>query len=136
MPRISATVIFLLSCMLASSLTAETRILSKRFDDWFYRCVEIEKEKDGIRCEVVQIAQTKQDEKTINLLTLSLSEKKDGKKTNTVLTESRQIGLCFCRGHRTISFLSFGSNACLKIPRFRPSQRMRPPGSSLRDGRS
>lgn len=68
-------------------LMAEPRILSERFDDWFYRCVESEEgEKKTTRCEVVQIAQTKQGEETINLLTLSLSETSENKKKTTVLT--------------------------------------------------
>lgn len=70
------------------TLAAEPRILSERFDDWFYRCVEAAdgKEKGRMRCETVQIAQTKQGEETINLLTLSLSETSQNKKRNTVLT--------------------------------------------------
>lgn len=77
----------LLSAIAAAPLRAEPRILSERFDDWFYRCVEVEDgEKKTTRCEVVQIAQTKQGEETVNLLTLSLSETSENKKKTTVLT--------------------------------------------------
>jgi invasion protein IalB len=82
---LTATVV--LSASLSLPLKAEPRILSERFDDWFYRCVESEEgEKKTTRCEVVQIAQTKQGEQTVNLLTLSLSEGSENKKKNTVLT--------------------------------------------------
>jgi len=65
---------------------AEPRIASDHFDDWFYRCAEPENGSGPARCEAVQIAQTKQGEQTVNLLTLSLSETSQDKKKQTVLT--------------------------------------------------
>ena len=82
----------LLSSLFSLNADAETtkqRIQSERFGDWHYRCVEQKttKAKTTKRCEVVQIAQTKRDDKTINLLTISLSQVKNKKKkTNTVIT--------------------------------------------------
>lgn len=84
---LTACAILLLTCV-TSAAGAEPRIASERFDDWFYRCVGSEKEKDKkpARCEAVQIAQTKEGDKAINLLTISLSEVTQKKKKNTVLT--------------------------------------------------
>jgi invasion protein IalB len=85
----SLSAALLLLCLLtASAVTAraEPRILSDRYDDWFYRCVDAEAGGGPARCEAVQIAQTKQGEETINLLTLSLSETVQDKKKSTVLT--------------------------------------------------
>ena len=78
---LTACAILLLTCV-TSAAGAEPRIASERFDDWFYRCVGSEKEKDKkpARCEAVQIAQTKEGDKDINLLTISLSEVTQKKK--------------------------------------------------------
>jgi invasion protein IalB len=88
-----ASILFLLTAVTASAADKpKSRILSERFDDWFYRCVETEakkgKKKSVKRCEVVQIAQTKQKKKSVNLLTVSLSEMAQGKskKKKTVMT--------------------------------------------------
>ncbi|MGH1351429.1 MAG: invasion associated locus B family protein [Methyloligellaceae bacterium] len=64
------------------------RIKSERFDDWYYRCSEtVVKKKKSKRCEVVQIAQTKREKTTINLLTISLSRiENEKKKKQTVIT--------------------------------------------------
>ncbi|MEJ2228977.1 MAG: hypothetical protein P8Y67_12245 [Alphaproteobacteria bacterium] len=79
-----ASILFLLTAVTASAADKpKSRILSERFDDWFYRCVETGakkgKKKSVKRCEVVQIAQTKQKKKSVNLLTVSLSEMAQGK---------------------------------------------------------
>jgi invasion protein IalB len=81
------TLLWLLTPPFSTAL-AEPRILSDRFDDWFYRCVAPgdEADKQPVRCEAVQIAQTKQGEETVNLLTLSISETAQDKKKSTVLT--------------------------------------------------
>lgn len=76
---------FLLLSLTTAAASAEPRIVSDRYDDWFYRCVEAEGSGPA-RCEAVQIAQTKQGEETINLLTISLSEAVQDKTKNTVLT--------------------------------------------------
>jgi invasion protein IalB len=81
----------LLFCLLTSAAVAageEPRILSERHDDWFYRCAQPASGADSsqTRCEAVQIAQTKQGEETVTLLTLSLSEVTQDKKKSTVLT--------------------------------------------------
>lgn len=73
----------------SSAIAQKPRIASERFEDWHYRCVETVQQggKKSNRCEVVQIAQTKQGKNTINLLTVSFSEitgKK--KKKQTVIT--------------------------------------------------
>jgi invasion protein IalB len=85
-PAISAFALMLTAA--SSAALAEPRILSDRFDDWFYRCVAPgdEADKQPVRCEAVQIAQTKQGEETVNLLTLSISETAQDKKKSTVLT--------------------------------------------------
>jgi invasion protein IalB len=68
----------------------QLRIRSERFEDWFYRCVKADGEdgKAAKRCEVVQIAQTKHEGRTINLLTISFSESQESKskKNDTVIT--------------------------------------------------
>lgn len=88
-----ASILLLLTAVTASAADKpKSRILSERFDDWFYRCVETGakkgKKKSVKRCEVVQIAQTKQKKKSVNLLTVSLSEMAQGKskKKKTVMT--------------------------------------------------
>jgi invasion protein IalB len=85
-PAASALICLLTMC--GSSASAEPRIQSERFDDWFYRCVDAAEGNEQKRssCEVVQIAQTKQGEETINLLTVSLSESIQDKQKNTALT--------------------------------------------------
>jgi invasion protein IalB len=90
---LTASVMFLLTVVTATAADKpKSSIQSERFDDWFYRCVETSpqkgKKKGNNRCEVVQIAQTKQKEKSVNLLTVSLSEMKLGKakKKKTVMT--------------------------------------------------
>ncbi|PRA81768.1 invasion-associated locus B family protein [Ochrobactrum sp. MYb29] len=56
------------------TLTDETRL--QRFDDWYYRCAEV-KAVDGkalSQCEVAQIAQVKQGEENVNVLTLAIAK--------------------------------------------------------------
>ncbi|MBC8719170.1 invasion associated locus B family protein [Ochrobactrum sp. Marseille-Q0166] len=51
-------------------------VQSKRFDDWYYRCAEV-KAADGktlAQCEVAQIAQVKQGEENVNVLTLAIAK--------------------------------------------------------------
>lgn len=88
--RIFLSIIIILSANAISSLAyaEKPRISSQRFDDWHYRCVEaVVNGKKSNRCEVVQVAQTKQGENVINLLTVSFSEITDKKKKKqTVIT--------------------------------------------------
>lgn len=51
-------------------------VQSIRFDDWYYRCAEV-KAADGkavSQCEVAQIAQVKQGEENVNVLTLAIAK--------------------------------------------------------------
>lgn len=51
-------------------------IRSTRFEDWFYRCVDL-KSSDGASiasCEVAQIAQIKQGAENVNVLTLAIAK--------------------------------------------------------------
>jgi invasion protein IalB len=51
-------------------------VQSTRFDDWYYRCAEV-KAADGKtvpQCEVAQIAQVKQGEENVNILTLAIAK--------------------------------------------------------------
>ena len=86
----AAAVALGLGILLPAAASAEPRIQSERFDDWFYRCVTPEAGKDQpqpkTQCEVVQIAQTKQGQETVNLLTISVSETAQDKKKSTVIT--------------------------------------------------
>jgi invasion protein IalB len=84
---LTASILYLLMTAAAGAADKpQSRILSERFDDWFYRCVETGAKKSEKRCEVVQIAQSKQGKKPINLLTISFSELPQGKTKKTVLT--------------------------------------------------
>ncbi|PRA75779.1 invasion-associated locus B family protein [Ochrobactrum sp. MYb29] len=52
------------------------KVQSTRFDDWFYRCVDV-KASDGKalqQCEVAQIAQVKQGDQDVNVLTLAIAK--------------------------------------------------------------
>lgn len=54
----------------------ETAVQSTRFGDWYYRCAEV-KAADGkavSQCEVAQIAQVKQGEENVNVLTLAIAK--------------------------------------------------------------
>ena len=86
----AATAILLGTGVLTLAASAEPRIQSERFDDWFYRCVTPESTKGHAQpktqCEVVQIAQTKQGKETVNLLTISVSETVHDHKKNATLT--------------------------------------------------
>ncbi|MCK4207081.1 invasion associated locus B family protein [Brucella pituitosa] len=51
-------------------------VQSTRFDDWYYRCADV-KAADGksvAQCEVAQIAQVKQGEQDVNVLTLAIAK--------------------------------------------------------------
>jgi len=86
----AAAAVLLGSGITASAVSAEPRIQSERFEDWFYRCVTPEASKEQpqpkAQCEVVQIAQTKQGKETVNVLTISVSETVRDNKKNAVLT--------------------------------------------------
>ncbi len=85
----AAAVLFCLG-FLAPAASAEPQIQSKRFNDWYYRCVtpEVSKRRPHpkAQCETVQIAQTRKGRKRVNLLTVSVSQAVRGKKKNAVLT--------------------------------------------------
>ena len=85
-PYIAKIFIALLLLLPSSSYAQKKpRVIAERFDDWFYRCVSSEKAKKQ-ECEVVQIAQTQHKGKTINLLTISVTQKVEKKKKNIIIT--------------------------------------------------
>ncbi|GLU29974.1 invasion associated locus B family protein [Brucella sp. NBRC 12950] len=51
-------------------------VQSKRFDDWYYRCAQLKAadSKTVSQCEVAQIAQVKQGEENVNVLTLAIAQ--------------------------------------------------------------
>ncbi len=52
------------------------KIQSTRFNDWYYRCADV-RAADGkpiAQCEVVQVAQVKQDDQDANVLTLAIAK--------------------------------------------------------------
>ncbi len=72
---------------------SEPQVRSVQYQDWFYRCVDV-KTADGTsvpNCEVAQIAQVKQGDKDVNVLTLAIAQtapdpaKKDKKKEPELL---------------------------------------------------
>ncbi len=73
--------IFLVSVTAGSAqdapVAAETpAVQSTRFDDWYYRCSDV-KASDGksvAQCEVAQIAQVKQGDQDVNVLTLAIAK--------------------------------------------------------------
>lgn len=73
--------------LLAGSAVAQTQnnvaakpdtpaVQSTRFDDWYYRCVDVQaaEGKAISQCEVAQIAQVKQGEENVNVLTLAIAK--------------------------------------------------------------
>ncbi|MCV9910389.1 invasion associated locus B family protein [Brucella sp. HL-2] len=55
---------------------AAPAVASTRFDDWTYRCADV-KATDGksvAQCEVAQIAQVKQGDENVNVLTLAIAK--------------------------------------------------------------
>ena len=68
----------------------QPEIAAERFDDWFYRCAGPKgAATEHINCEVVQIAQTKNGEEVINVMTVSLSyvtQQNEKKAVMTILT--------------------------------------------------
>lgn len=56
------------------TLTDQTQL--QRFDDWYYRCAEVKAAvgKALTQCEVAQIAQVKQGEENVNVLTLAIAK--------------------------------------------------------------
>lgn len=85
MASLGATVVFLMSTFLSSQAQEAAAAIAKpeaptvqstRFDDWYYRCAEV-KAADGkalSQCEVAQIAQVKQGEENVNVLTLAIAK--------------------------------------------------------------
>ncbi len=74
MPLGLISAVSLLNASFAQS--EETAVQSIRFDDWYYRCAEV-KAADGktvSQCEVAQIAQVKQGEENVNVLTLAIAK--------------------------------------------------------------
>ncbi|WP_266019355.1 invasion associated locus B family protein [Brucella intermedia] len=80
---LSGAAIFILATHVVSAQTQEAAsaqpetpaVQSTRFDDWYYRCAEV-KAADGksvSQCEVAQIAQVKQGEQDVNVLTLAIA---------------------------------------------------------------
>ncbi|CAN7619411.1 hemagglutinin repeat-containing protein [Phyllobacterium sp. LjRoot231] len=72
---------------------SEPQVRSIQYQDWFYRCVDV-KTADGKtvpNCEVAQIAQVKQGDKDVNVLTLAIAQtspdsaKKDKKQAPDLL---------------------------------------------------
>ncbi len=60
----------------AGTVPEAPAVQSIRFDDWYYRCAEV-KAADGKtvpQCEVAQIAQVKQGEENVNVLTLAIAK--------------------------------------------------------------
>jgi invasion protein IalB len=88
--RVFAAAAVLLGLPALASAYAEPRIQSERFDDWYYRCVTPEAGKGQAspkpQCEVVQIAQAKQGQETVNVLTISVSETVRENKKAAVIT--------------------------------------------------
>lgn len=60
----------------ASTVPETPAVQSTRFDDWFYRCVDVKAadSKAVQQCEVAQIAQVKQGEQDVNVLTLAIAK--------------------------------------------------------------
>ena len=85
---ILSTIIFFYTSIANAQGDQKQKIQSEQFGSWFYRCVHASKPKNAKRCEVVQVAQTRQGKETINLLTVSLSKLRQKKKKNvkTVIT--------------------------------------------------
>jgi invasion protein IalB len=53
----------------------QPQVKSTRFDDWYYRCVDV-KAADGstvAQCEVAQVAQVRQGDKDVSVLTLAIA---------------------------------------------------------------
>jgi invasion protein IalB len=86
----AAAVLLGLPALAPAPAYAEPRIQSERFDDWYYRCVTPEAGKGQAspkpQCEVVQIAQAKQGQETVNVLTISVSETVHENKKAAVIT--------------------------------------------------
>jgi invasion protein IalB len=59
----------------AAEEAAETPSRIRKFDDWYLRCLDVQKEGVGTvsQCEVAQVAQIKQGEEDVNVLTLAIA---------------------------------------------------------------
>ncbi len=57
------------------STPEEPSVRSVKFDDWYYRCVDVKGVDATVatNCEVAQIAQVKQDGKDVSILTLAIA---------------------------------------------------------------
>jgi invasion protein IalB len=59
----------------AATATDQPQVKSTKFDDWYHRCVDV-KAADGrmvAQCEVAQIAQVRQGDKDVSVLTLAIA---------------------------------------------------------------
>lgn len=59
----------------AQKASTDSKVPSVRFDDWHYRCADgaVADAQTAQQCEVVQIAQVKQNEESVNVLTLAIA---------------------------------------------------------------
>lgn len=60
----------------AANQSQNPKVQATRFDDWYFRCVDV-KAADGKavqQCEVAQIAQVKQGDQDVNVLTLAIAK--------------------------------------------------------------
>lgn len=69
----------------ASDQSLNQKVQSTRFDDWYYRCVDVNLPdgKVAAQCEVAQIAQVKHGDENINVLTLAISKSTGNKSTSS-----------------------------------------------------
>jgi invasion protein IalB len=58
-----------------SQTTIQPEVRSVQYQDWSYRCLEVKAADNSIvpNCEVAQVAQVKQGDKDVNVLTLAIS---------------------------------------------------------------
>ncbi len=64
----------------AATAPLGSAVQSARFDDWYYRCVDVMASdgKSVAQCEVAQIAQVKKGDENINVLTLAIAKTAPG----------------------------------------------------------
>lgn len=112
----AAAVLLGLPALALAPACAEPRIQSERFDDWYYRCVTPEAGKGQAspkpQCEVVQIAQAKQGQETVNVLTISVSETVHENKKAAVITILRRR-MFICPAASAFPSISKTSLACI-----------------------
>jgi invasion protein IalB len=89
-----------------------------KFDDWYYRCVDIKvaEDKTAAQCEVAQIAQVKQGEQNVNVLTLAIAKtapeagKKEGGLLLTALVPLNvvlPVGLGLSAGGKDVAAIAY-----------------------------